>query len=1275
MKARFFVVIILLLVFGGLLYADLESEIYSRFKASLAPEDHSKVILRIQNRYVAVQCDTDDGQFNIGTSDDITLLYAFPSSPWSSHILVLVDGYQYTNDAATTTATIGLLPVADPFRIIPVSGDTSMIFGGWRIRGVDIKQTLMPVYLIYPTDTTGTVFIRYDIINNDTVPHSVGVMLEMDTMIGPNDAAPLATAFGYSAIERDFYAPDSMPPYWFAYEIGPEVPPDSQIVALGIINGFDAVPPDRFAVGRWYSFYNADWYYTVSPERYGDSAVLYWWNPITLAPGESRMVGTYYGLGRPMGRPGLNIGAPPMLQVRRCEYYPNPFDVTALVTNMGMLTLNNVRVVLRLGDGLAFPPGEDSVKSVTPPTLRAGESGTAGWHVLATGTHTGVANFEVCMRAAGGESLCAYGAIIIPEIGGRPTASLVYPLDGTRTTNPSQDIRISLRTFNGFSDASLVLNGREYLVSRDTSVLRYDGEFLTFTPSRNWSNNDTVRYAIVSAEDTVGCSLVSPVGAYFWVDLAPPVASNESPANGTILGTTELPPVSIRLVDPNSPVDTTSIRFTFNGVTYDISHPALSYDGVYLTFDPAVAGIVASDGDTFYASLDAAADIRPDYGSANNLTAPYSWWFTVNILDLALVDTSAFPAETLLIPVRCEDLSPFGIRNFDIRIRYNESVLQPIGIVTTGTATSSGWRIELTSSGGIMRIVGSGSGVSSERVLFYVRVIVRTDAPQGAFSRIEFETMSFNDGRLAARGVDGIIVTLWTYPEWIMELILEDEIVPDSRTRLTFGVASSGTDYFDSGLDIIALPPTPGKPAYYFEIADPYHPYITGLSRDIRNNEILPITWRVRTTSSTHGILRWNPTLLPEGSFILNGYIDMHRDSIYYFGLDEVLTIEYSRPELMVVSAVLKRGWNLVSLPVYTTTRFNLADIYPTSVGPVYWFDPTTRSYTSTTVPEPGRGYWLLVYADDTVRYAGSLVSSVVIPVKRGWNLIGGPYSPTPIPLSSVRTEPEGILMPGSFYKYNPYREMYEMSESFETGVGYWILAMRDGFMYISRGSRKQSSSTLLEPSFVYSLACGDKVYELGFDSRSKAGMDEFDIFIPPQAPCDAGTYGFDIEGFSASRDIKPFGENVWVLRLANLDEISWDSSLIPDEYEFVIVDGEDRVNMREESRYVPRSGAIKIIARPLVPKTLGINAYPSPFNTNLNIEVDIPVQSNIKLDIWDILGKKVISLAGGRFDAGRLRFVWDGKDERMRDVSSGIYFVSVEQGSNKVVKKVILLK
>ena len=125
-------------------------------------------------------------------------------------------------------------------------------------------------------------WIQYGLVNEGTSARQVGVFLQMDTMVDGNDAAPLSTSYGYSAVEQEF-GPSNMPTFWQAFEEGPTQSAD-RLVAQGTLVGPGAVAPDRFVVGSWGRLDDVIWDYTVSGSGYGDSAVGLWWNRQSLAP-------------------------------------------------------------------------------------------------------------------------------------------------------------------------------------------------------------------------------------------------------------------------------------------------------------------------------------------------------------------------------------------------------------------------------------------------------------------------------------------------------------------------------------------------------------------------------------------------------------------------------------------------------------------------------------------------------------------------------------------------------------------------------------------------------------------------------------------------------------------------------------------------------------------------------------------------------------------------------------------------------------------------------
>ena len=88
----------------------------------------------------------------------------------------------------------------------------------------------------------------------------------------------------------------------------------------------------------------------------------------------------------------------------------------------------------------------------------------------------------------------------------------------------------------------------------------------------------------------------------------------------------------------------------------------------------------------------------------------------------------------------------------------------------------------------------------------------------------------------------------------------------------------------------------------------------------------------------------------------------------------------------------------------------------------------------------------------------------------------------------------------------------------------------------------------------------------------------------------------------------------------------------------------------------------------------LGQN-FPNPFNPITTIFYDLPIDGKIELVIYDILGRKVITLISGFQEKGYKTVQWKGLDQNGIKVSSGIYFYRFLSEDYMAVKKMILLK
>ncbi len=79
---------------------------------------------------------------------------------------------------------------------------------------------------------------------------------------------------------------------------------------------------------------------------------------------------------------------------------------------------------------------------------------------------------------------------------------------------------------------------------------------------------------------------------------------------------------------------------------------------------------------------------------------------------------------------------------------------------------------------------------------------------------------------------------------------------------------------------------------------------------------------------------------------------------------------------------------------------------------------------------------------------------------------------------------------------------------------------------------------------------------------------------------------------------------------------------------------------------------------------------YPNPFNAQTTIKYSLPSPSEVSIDIFDILGRKVERLIEGMKPAGYNQAVWDASDQ-----ASGMYFYRIKAGDKVETKKMMLMK
>lgn len=79
---------------------------------------------------------------------------------------------------------------------------------------------------------------------------------------------------------------------------------------------------------------------------------------------------------------------------------------------------------------------------------------------------------------------------------------------------------------------------------------------------------------------------------------------------------------------------------------------------------------------------------------------------------------------------------------------------------------------------------------------------------------------------------------------------------------------------------------------------------------------------------------------------------------------------------------------------------------------------------------------------------------------------------------------------------------------------------------------------------------------------------------------------------------------------------------------------------------------------------------YPNPFNPSTTIQFSIPESGNVKVIVYDAIGREVVTLTNNFYQAGNYRIEWNASS-----YASGIYFYRLESKNFNMVKKMVLVK
>jgi hypothetical protein len=390
------------------------------------------------------------------------------------------------------------------------------------------------------------------------------------------------------------------------------------------------------------------------------------------------------------------------------------------------------------------------------------------------------------------------------------------------------------------------------------------------------------------------------------------------------------------------------------------------------------------------------------------------------------------------------------------------------------------------------------------------------------------------------------------------------------------------------------------------------------------------------------------------------------------------------------VSVALADFWNIVSAPV-VLKNYSITLLYPGAEVPAYRFD-TSGSYVSATVLNPGKGYWAKFGPAHNGIVLGAEATDDTVSVAPGWNMIGS--ISTPLVTGDIIQDPADNIV-SHLFTYGKHG--YEASDTLQSGKGYWVNVSQSGTLELKKPAgphAARKTPSVMDKLNVITISDKNGGVQKLFFGRNDETDASNPLFLMPPAP-PAGTFDarFASGRIAEIEDPQSEGKEVIINISSAAYPVTVGWNVIQDgSGDYTLTDnhggallstalqaGEGAIAVKDAKI---RSLVLKNGTR-FIPQEYALaQNYPNPFNPATSIRYQLPVDSRVTLKIFNVVGQEIKTLVNGAQSAGYKSVRWNGTDNAMAAVPSGLYFYRLEAAdaanpdhSFTQVKKMMLLK
>lgn len=300
--------------------------------------------------------------------------------PWTSYTTLLLDGEKWGFGSKTERRAGKNAKYSNAVVVSPTTKDDAVITA-YQYGDIEVAQELTLARGI-STRMMDTIGITYKITNTGNANHTIGLRVMLDTMCGSNDGAPIRSG-EQEVTTVTAVTGEAIPQFWMAFDNLA----DPTVISQGTLWGGKATKPDKVIFADWGSFADEAWEpalvagqgFVRKGEADPDTAAAMYWNPLTIEPGQTRVITTYYGMGylTPVkGTLGLSLTRPPEESIFAHER-TEPFTIYGFLQNTGDFEARDVKLSFVLPEGLDLISGSALTRTIA--SLKPKETAQASW--------------------------------------------------------------------------------------------------------------------------------------------------------------------------------------------------------------------------------------------------------------------------------------------------------------------------------------------------------------------------------------------------------------------------------------------------------------------------------------------------------------------------------------------------------------------------------------------------------------------------------------------------------------------------------------------------------------------------------------------------------------------------------------------------------------------------------------------------------------------------------------------------------------------------------